>query len=189
MASDYDDRDDDFDDRGRDRDRDRPDDHTLVERARRKIGTPAMLLILAGGFGFLVEIGALALSVTKPALFYDMMVDFIKNQPKNAQQQKQLKDMEDQKGQMMLDSPLNLASIAVGACVNLLTVVGGIKMRSASGYGLSMAGAIAGIIPMGGCCCVTLPFGIWALVALMNPDVKAGFDASKRLASGFSDRD
>jgi len=193
MASDYDDRDDDSDDRDDDRDRrrnrDEPDDHTLVERARRKIATPALLLILAGALGFVIELGALGLSIAAPTLFYDMMVDFIKNQPKSPQQQKQLKDMEDQKEGMLLNSPINIASILVGACVNALTVIGGIKMRSASGYGLSMAGSIAAIIPMGGCCCVTLPFGIWTLVALMNPDVKAGFDASKRLAAGLTDRD
>lgn len=183
MASDYDDRD--YDDR----DRDRPDDHTLVERARRKIATPALLLILTGVLGFLIEMGALALSVAAPTLFYDMMVDFIKNQPKNPQQQKQLQDMEDKKDEMLLNSPLNIASIMVGACVNALAVVGGIKMRSASGYGLSLAGSIAAIIPMGGCCCLTLPFGIWTLVVMMNPDVKAGFDASKRLASGLTERD
>ena len=48
-------------------------------------------------------------------------------------------------------------------------------MRSLSGYGLALTGSIAAIIPISGCCCLTMPVGIWALVVLLNPVVKAGF--------------
>lgn len=179
----YDDRD---DDRGRDDDRDRRGRRGLAA-ARARVGTPGLLLMLSGLVGLLLELGAIGASVAAPTFFYDLMVDMVKNQPPSPEQQKQLKDMEAQKDGMRLDSPLNIASMAVGAVLNVLTVVGGLKMRSLSGYGLAMTGAIAGIVPMGGCCCLTLPFGIWALIVLINPDVKSAFGARGAAASADGD--
>ena len=51
------------------------------------------------------------------------------------------------------------------------------KMTRLQGWGLALAGSILAMIPCGSCCCFTLPFGIWALVVLVNKDVKAGFQA------------
>jgi hypothetical protein len=189
MSSGYDDRfADEYDDRDRPDDRDGPDerdDRRVIEKARAKVATPALLLMLSGLVGLLLEVGALGLAIAAPTVVYDFMVNMVKNQPQGPERDRQLKDMEAQKQGMMLNSPMNFGSIAVGMVLNLLTVVGGIKMRSLSGFGLAMTGSITGIVPMGGCCCLTLPFGIWALVVLVNPDVKAGFEANRRAASGY----
>jgi hypothetical protein len=49
------------------------------------------------------------------------------------------------------------------------------KMQNLESYGWSMAAAILGIIPLGGCCLLSVPMGIWALVTLKDEEVIAGF--------------
>jgi len=59
-----------------------------------------------------------------------------------------------------------------------LAILGGLAMKRLRGYGLAVLGAIAAIIPLGGCCVLSTPFGIWALIVLMNADVKEAFRAN-----------
>jgi predicted PurR-regulated permease PerM len=100
----------------------------------------------------------------------------------------------DQKAQMkkFLDSYEQILGVAlppmylVAAAVGVLTIVGGVKMRNLRGRGLAMTGSVLSMIPcLSGCCIVGLPVGIWALVVLNNPDVRAGFAA---VAAGDSTR-
>jgi hypothetical protein len=100
--------------------------------------------------GLLFLFVSVGIMFAKPTLLYDFLVDSIKNQPPSPEQQRQLKDLEDKKDQLRLDSPINMASAAVGLVTNLLTAIGGFMMRSLKGYGLSLTGAITGIIPTGG---------------------------------------
>ena len=61
--------------------------------------------------------------------------------------------------------------------VGVVILLGGMKMRGLQGYGLAMAGAILAMIPCcdGPCCLLGLPLGIWALVVLMDQQVKQAF--------------
>jgi len=52
---------------------------------------------------------------------------------------------------------------------------GAMKMKNLQGYGLAMTAAILCLIPCFSICCIGIPFGIWALVVLLNADVKAAF--------------
>ena len=54
---------------------------------------------------------------------------------------------------------------------------GAIKMRNHSGYALAMMASIMAVVPCLGLICVlvSMPIGIWALVKLRNPDVRASF--------------
>ena len=64
----------------------------------------------------------------------------------------------------------------IGIGVSILFIVGGIKMRSLQSYGLCMAAAIVASIPcFSPCCCLEIPFGIWALVVLADKQVSAAF--------------
>ncbi len=57
-----------------------------------------------------------------------------------------------------------------------LIILGGIKLMKGKNRGLVMAAAIFAILPVTSCCFIVgAVFGIWALVVLMNPDVKAYF--------------
>jgi hypothetical protein len=175
--------DDDYERDDRDRDRDRDDrgrrDGRRIEESRQKVSTPAMLLIVASLIALLVEVGFLGLMVAKPTVFYDMMVDMIEKQPPGPEKQRQLNDLKQQEAQMRLDNPLNIGSAVLGLILNAVSVVGGFMMKKLSGYPLAISGAVCGVIPMGGCCCLTMPVGIWALVVLMNQDVKDAFAAGR----------
>ena len=51
------------------------------------------------------------------------------------------------------------------------------RMLAGSSYSLAFAGAVIAVIPCVGspCCILGIPFGIWALVVLNDPAVKAAF--------------
>lgn len=182
MASDRDDR---WDDEG-----DRPRrGGNVIESARRKVSTPAVFLIAFGLIGVLLEVGSLALAFSKPTMIADMYKDMLEKQPPSPQRDDALKQIKENEAAMRMDSPMSLGGYVLGLVVNVLMVVGGLKMKSVSGYGLSMTGAIAGLIPISGCCCLAMPIGLWALITLMNADVKAGYEAVARGAGGGFDDD
>ena len=68
-----------------------------------------------------------------------------------------------------------LDGIALILCPVL--IYGAIQMLRRRSYGFCRLTAILAIVPLSAfCCCfLTLPFGIWALVALNNPDNRAQF--------------
>jgi len=64
----------------------------------------------------------------------------------------------------------------IGIGVSILLIVGGVKMKNLRSYGLCMAAAILAAIPcFSSCCCLEVPFGIWALVVLADKQVSAAF--------------
>jgi hypothetical protein len=65
----------------------------------------------------------------------------------------------------------------LGIVLYSLTILGALKMKNCQSYGLAMTGSITAMLPCGGlgCCILGLPFGIWAIVVLMNSEVKAAF--------------
>jgi hypothetical protein len=48
-------------------------------------------------------------------------------------------------------------------------------MKQLKNYGLAMTGSIIAMLPCSVCCLLGLPFGIWSLVVLNNPEVKEAF--------------
>ncbi len=54
-------------------------------------------------------------------------------------------------------------------------LMGGVQMKNLRNYGWAMAGSIVAMVPCSVCCIFGLPFGIWSLVVLNNPDVKRAF--------------
>jgi hypothetical protein len=65
----------------------------------------------------------------------------------------------------------------VSLLINGVAIYGAIQMRSLKMYGLAVTSAILVMIPcFTSCCClIGLGGGIWALVVLMKPEVKAAF--------------
>ena len=62
--------------------------------------------------------------------------------------------------------------------LSLITIFGGVRMMSLRSYGLAVAGAVIAVIPCvspSGCCLLGEIAGIWALIVLMNADVRAAF--------------
>jgi hypothetical protein len=57
-----------------------------------------------------------------------------------------------------------------------LTIYAGWQMRQLRSWTLCMAGSIAAMLPCSACCILGLPIGIWALVVLIDNEVKQRFD-------------
>lgn len=67
---------------------------------------------------------------------------------------------------------LGLVQLIAAICV----LAGGFKMYHASSLGWSMAAAVIAMIPIVSTCCLLgVPFGIWSIVVLNNPDVRGEF--------------
>ena len=59
--------------------------------------------------------------------------------------------------------------------INIIILIGSIKMKKCQSYGLAMAASILCILCDWGCCCLGIGAGIWAIVVLYKPEVKATF--------------
>jgi predicted PurR-regulated permease PerM len=178
-------------DEGRDRWEDDPgrrgDDSPegVIRRAKEKVSAPGIGLIITGVLSLLgVVIGLVQVLVVGLGAQFDMQrkqIDADPNMP--ADQKAQMKNFLDNYERVLGVAlpPMYLVAAAVG----VLTIVGGVKMRNLRGRGLAMTGSVLSMIPcLSGCCIVGLPVGIWALVVLNNPDVRAGFAATAAADSG-----
>lgn len=57
-----------------------------------------------------------------------------------------------------------------------LIVVGAIKMMKGKSRGMAMASAVLSILPITSCCFfISIIFGVWAIIVLIQPDVKEFF--------------
>jgi predicted Zn finger-like uncharacterized protein len=139
------------------------------QRALNSLKAPAILLIVTGVLGILVnifQIGFVALA--KPAPPPPVVANGVKPNP--------MDDLlrEIQKNQA---GPLPIVLGVVFLVISSIVVLGGIAMLRGRGYGLSTAGTILAMVNLGNCCCILgLPFGIWSLVVLLNEDVKNAFE-------------
>ena len=60
-------------------------------------------------------------------------------------------------------------------------IYGAIQMLSARRYSIAMLAAVLALIPLSSICCIPgIPVGIWALVVLRDPEVKASFESFQR---------
>ena len=76
----------------------------------------------------------------------------------------------------MIGGGFYVASSVVGLGIAVFLWIGASRMAALQSYNLSMATAIVALVPcLSPCCVLTLPFGVWALVALTKPEVKAAF--------------
>jgi hypothetical protein len=154
-------------------------DETTVELARQKVSDPAKLMIASGIFMMLiwfVQTGFTVSNFVDEAKFMELPEDEqqppsparvkAKQQEENAQLRKYI--------QAAIFSVINLT-------LNLLVFIGGLRMRSFNGHMLAIVGAACAMMPINSCCCIGIPVGIWALIVLLSPDVKAAFDAAKQL--------
>ena len=64
----------------------------------------------------------------------------------------------------------------LGFLVAPIVIYGAIQMMRGRSFSLARTAAILAVIPLTSCCFIIgIPFGIWALVVLAQPDVKALF--------------
>jgi hypothetical protein len=76
------------------------------------------------------------------------------------------------------DNPIfGLAFCLLSLVVQAFMMFGAVQMLRGRMYGVSMATAVLSVIPCCGSSCYVfgIPFGVWALVVLNDPDVKNSF--------------
>jgi phage FluMu protein Com len=77
---------------------------------------------------------------------------------------------------MMLGGGVYVALGLFGVAMSIIILIGARKMKRLEGHTFAMAAAIIALVPcISPCCLLGLPFGIWALVVLNDPSVKAAF--------------
>ncbi len=132
--------------------------------AAEQVKLPAIFLIIVGAIGILLGLYGIVQVATGA----------------NAEQMQKL--LADQnvpdwlKQSMGTSSATNIITNIVVLLTSGLVIFGATKMLKLQSFGLAMASAIVAMVPcLGPCCCVGLPVGIWALVVLNKPEVKAAF--------------
>ena len=75
-----------------------------------------------------------------------------------------------------LSGGFGVVSSAIGLLIAGLIIYASIEMRNLRNWGLAMAASILAMVPcISPCCIIGLPMGIWSLVVLQRPDIKAAF--------------
>jgi len=67
-----------------------------------------------------------------------------------------------------------------------LIMLGGFQMVRMQTYWLAVTAAILAMLPCSAACVVNLPLGIWALVVLLNPEIRGAFYGRYPLDPSFS---
>ena len=77
----------------------------------------------------------------------------------------------------LVQSPIfsALLSSSIPVPISLVIALGGWKMWNLKWYGLALRAAVLAMLPCTAGCFLGLPFGIWALVVLLDPEVRAAF--------------
>jgi hypothetical protein len=152
----------------------------VIDKAKAKTSLPGTLMILVGGFLLLWILLSVAIVVSGFDVSVAMLEWMANQMPKGSPEHKNmLAEIEKAK---VRDKTIEYIQTAVIGIVNLIStfliIIGGLRMKSLQSYTLCIIGSIMAIVPCSGCCIVSFPFGLWALIALMNADVKAGFTAA-----------
>ena len=177
----YDDR---YDDRGDDRrdddgcgDRDR-----VIERAKSTVSGPAIGLIVVGILSMLSIVLGVIQYPGLDAQFDENIKQIEDGNLPNDQKQQQIDMMKQIRDAMKVALPILWVVVGVQS---VITLIAGLKLKNLTGRGWVITGSILSMIPCtSGCCLLGLVFGIWALVALGKPDVKAAYAAN---SSGHPD--
>ena len=64
-----------------------------------------------------------------------------------------------------------------GLLIDAVIIYGAVRMKNLSSYSWAVAAAVLALIPClsSPCCAVGVPFGLWALLVLLDRDVRAAF--------------
>lgn len=74
------------------------------------------------------------------------------------------------------EPPLTLAGYAASGLMYIVMLIGALHMRRLRNYALALTAAVLAVLPCSGCCIVSMPCGIWALVVLLDANVRAAFE-------------
>lgn len=124
---------------------------------------------------FLLVVGVLSILLILMGLLFSMLglgAETLNKLVDQADLPPALKNMQSS-GSSAANVVINLFQLAI----NGLVVFGALQMKNRKNWGLAVAAAVIAMIPcFNSCCCLLgLPAGIWSLVILMKPEIKAQF--------------
>ena len=128
-----------------------------VTAAKHQIKGPAMGLLVTGVLGIVSQVFGLLYNLVTGAMLGG--------------------DLAESLGAMAIVGSLGIITSLIPIILSGVVVFGALQMRDAKNYPMAMAAAIIACIPCCGPCCLAIPVGIWALVVLNKPEVKAAFAA------------
>jgi len=160
---------------GDDRD-DAPMDPADFLRAKRRVSLPAKLLIASAVIMLLLAAVQIAVAISG----YDVTLKYLEYveqlQPPGPARDDFKKQVDEARNRDRTSEHIMAAVRTVlSLALDIAILVGGLRMHSLRGRTLATVGAICAIIPANSCCCLGIPVGIWALVVLFDPNVKAAF--------------
>ncbi len=141
-----------------------PGDGGLVARAQEQLNVPAILMMVLASLTILSSLYSLVMAGHQADQLQKMFDD-----PNIGRQLKELKPF--------LELMSNRAWNVIPLVLSGVVLFGAMQMRQVKSYGLSLTAAIITAFPLcTTCCCLFgMPIGIWAIVVLMKPEVKAAF--------------
>jgi hypothetical protein len=159
----------------------------VIERAKAKVKGPAIGLIVVGVFLLIAAIMN-SVQVATGGLdtqFEELRTKMRSDASKTQEQKDKAVEIVDLYEKITI--PALPVYVGIFVIVGLLLIFGGIKMMNLKSRGLVMTSSILAMIPCFSsvCCLIGLPIGIWAIVVLSNPDVKAGYAAMSRSPSNY----
>ena len=136
-------------------------DAPSAEQLRNRVQLPALFLIICGCLTLLLQ-------MLQIVGYGFNLADGFMNQGRNP--------FAIQRANSSLILTITFLVISVGS--SIVTVYGAFKMRQLRSYGFAVTACVLPMIPcMTSCCCgLALPFSIWGLVVLLDPNVRSLFD-------------
>jgi hypothetical protein len=145
---------------------------------RQRVQAPAIALIVVAILNLLgtgwIFFNVASMALTPANRLHEQMLDVYQSFPEMKAELNK-KSPDELKNQILL---MGWGWVALGLLTAALTLAGGVRMLSLKNYALGICGAICAALPcVSGmaCCGAGEIIGIWALIVLMNADVRAAF--------------
>ncbi len=134
------------------------------EGAQRAVSGPAIAMIVCAVLGVLMAFASVGFSL----LWGGEVADFSKIPDDNAR-----RILETWMG---MSKGLGVFSSLLSLPWNGFILWSALKLQKLENYSVCLTGAILTLLPcFSGCCCISIPVGIWALIVLNKPEVRAHF--------------
>lgn len=126
--------------------------------AHSRLMPPAIGLMVTAALGFLVQAASLLLS----------LVQMLGLNTGKLRQHEMVANY--------LGGGISMVFGVIGLLISAFILLAAVCMMRSRFHGVAVAGTIVAMTPcISPCCCLGLPIGIWALIVLLEPEVKAAF--------------
>lgn len=130
----------------------------MTNDAHRQISGPATGLLITGILGALLSVTGFIVNIIGTGIS-SMVVDYIPDRYEE-----------------LIEGTVGIGISFVGILVAAFVIYASLKMKELTQWELSVAASVLAMIPcISPCCIVGLPIGIWCLVVLLRPEVRAAF--------------